>query len=232
MIALGIPRMQKIRDTDQVKKAVKRAAGRPSVAEAPDLASAILKAAEVSFQADGFSGTTMRKVAQLARVTPQTLYARFADKTALFEALMTARTDTLLESALLIFEDGAGPEQVLQAFGERIVSTFLNSEIQRLHQLVIGEAKAFPRLAQTFYEKGPSRGRKLLLHYLSKQMECGELTIAHVDIAGEQFVGSLIGGVISRSTLSQEQPLKTEADISLWVSSAVGAFLRAYRSGS
>ncbi len=212
-----------------MKKTAKRAAGRPSSSEAPGVTSAILQAAAKSFQADGFSGTTMRKVAQLSKVTPQTLYARFADKTALYEALMVARTDELLENASMIFEDSAGPDQVLHAFGEHIVSTFLNSEIQRLHQLVIGEAKAFPGLAKFFYEKGPSRNRKLLQDYLATQVKVGTLKIARVDIAGEQLVGSLLGGVISRSTLSQDQILKGPSEIVVWVSYAVGAFFRAYR---
>lgn len=185
-------------------------------------------AAETSFWANGFFGTTLRKVAESANVTPQTLYARFTDKTALFEALMVDRTNTSLASVSLIFEAGAGPEQVLQAVGEHIVSTFLDSQIQRLHQLVIGEARAFPRLAKIFYEKGPTRSRDLIEDYFSKQVEAGVLKIDRVDIAAEQLIGSLLGGIMSRSTLSQPQVLRTKNDIAFWVSSAVGAFLRAH----
>ena len=94
--------------------------------------------------------------------------------------------------------------------------------------MVIGEANTFPELARTFFAAGPDRGRKLLIAYLKKSVASGELQIDQIEIAAEQFIGSLVGSIIIRSTLAQQPRLSNEKGITSWVYFAVQAFLWAY----
>lgn len=210
------------------KKATQRAAGRPPLAAAPALTNTILEAASRVFLSKGFAAATMRQIAAEAHVTPQTLYARFDDKTQLFEALMEARTTTLLGVMAAPFQDDAPPRQALQAFGINLLSTFLGTDLQRLHQMVIAEANTFPALAHTFYTAGPDRGRKLLIAYLKKCVTEDHLHIDQIEIAAEQFIGSLVGSIVIRSTLAQPPRRFDQPAITRWVTLAVNVFLRAY----
>ena len=212
------------------KKAGKRKAGRPPLASAPALTGTILDAAAKLFLAQGFGATTMRQIAEAAHVSPQTLYSRFDDKTTLYEALMESRTTALLGAMAAPFHENAPPHEALQSFGETLLSTFLGTDLQRLHQMAIGEAQTFPRLAHSFFTAGPERGRILLTRYLEKCVSDGQLQIDRIDIAAEQFIGSLVGSIVIRSTLAQQPRLAGDQEIRDWVRSAVHVFLRAYRS--
>ena len=170
----------------------------------------------------------MRMIAESAQISPQTLYARFPGKTELYEALMQSRTEQLLSAMSTLLEDDTPPAEALSGFGERLISTFIGSDLQLLHQRVIESAALFPHLADVFYEQGPDRGRKLLETYLHKQVGKGVLKIKKVDFAAEQFIGSLVGGVVIRSTLAQSQIIASRRELRTWVRQAVDAFLRAY----
>ena len=209
-------------------KPTRRSAGRPSQSSAPALTTAILDGAAKVFLSKGFSAATMRQIAEQARVSPQTLYARFDDKTKLYEALMEERTTALLSTMSGLLQQDAPPQEALQAFGVTLLSTFLGTDLQRLQRMVIGEAKTFPGLAQTFFRAGPERGRTLLTAYLKQCVERGELKIEHVEIAAEQFIGSVVGGIVIRSTLAQELNILSEREMTTWVRLAVDMFLRAY----
>ena len=214
---------------DMRRKGAKRKAGRPTLASVPALTGTILEAASKTFLMKGFAAATMRQIAEEARVSPQTLYARFDDKTKLFEALMESRTTALLGAMASPFQEDLPPQEALESFGVTLLSTFLSTDLQRLHQMVIGEARTFPGLARTFYSAGPERGRNLLIAYLKTCVSAGELRIDQVEVAAEQFIGSLVGSIVIRSTLAQQPRPFDRREITSWVSIAVRGFIRAYR---
>ena len=209
-------------------KTSSRAVGRPPQSLAPALNAAIVEAAAKVFLSNGFSNTTMRQIAEEARVSPQTLYARFKDKTKLYEALMEERTTALLSAMAGLLQDDSPPPEALHAFGVTLLSTFLGTDLQRLQQMVIAEVKTFPGLAQAFYRAGPQRGRTLLIAYLKQCVERGQLKIEHIEIAAEQFIGSVVGGIVIRATLAQELNILSEDETTTWVRAAVEMFLSAY----
>jgi TetR/AcrR family transcriptional repressor of mexJK operon len=210
------------------KRIAKRSAGRPPLSLVSAVNTTILDAASKKFLSKGFAATTMRQIAEEASVSPQTLYARYSDKTQLFQALMEARTTSLLGAMAVRFHEDAPPQEALQSFGLSLLSTFLSTDLQRLHQMVIGEANTFPELARTFFAAGPDRGRRLLIAYLKKSVASGDLHIDQIEIAAEQFIGSLVGSIIIQSTLAQQPRLATQQEITNWVSFAVRTFLGAY----
>ncbi|MEU8691379.1 TetR family transcriptional regulator [Streptomyces sp. NPDC048665] len=83
----------------------------------------ILTAALQLFAAKGYSGTTMRGIAQQAEVDPALIHYFFADKGGLFQAAVSSRIDlSALFDSLTDKEAGAGPE----SRGEWITRTFLS----------------------------------------------------------------------------------------------------------
>ena len=134
-----------------------RQSGRPSAEISEQMSQALLSAAAAEFQESGFSGATMKRIAQRAGATRRTLYARFANKTELYEALVEALTSELLSLLSLVLDEQGTPQAVLEQFARQLLSAFVSSKLQRLHRMVIAEADRFPHLAATFYELGTER---------------------------------------------------------------------------
>ena len=57
-------------------------------------------------------------------------------------------------------------------------------------------------------------------------MQKGILTVPNVEVAAEQLLDSLSGGLMIRSTLGLPPLLKNDADIEQWVEIAVANFLK------
>src|SRR3546814_8893311 len=64
---------------------------------------------------------------------------------------------------------------VLRRFCHVLITTLTSDPLLALYQLVIGEARRFPHLAQTFYERGPRRGKARLAVWMAEKMARGEL---------------------------------------------------------
>ncbi|MFD7815691.1 TetR family transcriptional regulator [Streptomyces sp. NPDC059785] len=82
----------------------------------------ILDAALELFAAKGYSGTTMRGIAQRAQVDPALIHHFFSNKEGVFQDAVSARLDvsSLFDSLL------DGPEPLTDRPGERIARTFLS----------------------------------------------------------------------------------------------------------
>lgn len=206
----------------------RRRVGRPTPELAAEVDRALLRAAAEIFAERGFGGATMMEIADRAAASRQTLYARYPSKEALYEALAETQTDALLLRVAPLLAEETVPAEALVQFGEQFVARYIHSDLRRLHRMVIAEAKTFPHLASAFFRFGPDRGRALLVRYLQAQVRQQRLEIAHVEMAAEQFIGSLIGPVLIRSTLLQPVPLKTPAQIRVWVHAAVTVFLKGH----
>lgn len=206
----------------------RRSVGRPTAEDVQKIDEAILKSAALVFREKGFDGASMQEIADRASASRQTLYARYRNKTVLYEALMERRARELLSFASNVFDQPGSASQVLFTFGLHIATLFITSDLQVLHQMVIAEARTFPGLARIFFEKGPDRGQKLLQQYLSRQVEFGTLSIENIERASEQLMGAILGPIVFRSTLSQPSPLRTPRDLEEWVRQAVDVFMAAY----
>jgi TetR/AcrR family transcriptional repressor of mexJK operon len=206
----------------------RRAAGRPPATAVAEVNAALLQKAAEVFTEMGFAASSMTEIAKRAGTSRQTLYARFPNKTTLFEGLMESRAADMLSNISTLLTGGRMPSEVLQLFGERLVGQFINTDLQSLHRVAIAEAMTFPYLATFFFQKGPERGKKLLMGYLEKQTALGVLVIPDIECAAEQFVGSLVGAINLRATLLQPQRLSDEVVLHRWVRTAVLVFLSAY----
>jgi AcrR family transcriptional regulator len=83
----------------------------------------ILTAALELFAAKGYSGTTMRGIAQQARVDPALIHHFFSNQAGVFQDAVASRIDV---SALFDSLTDADAEPVLERRGERVARTFLS----------------------------------------------------------------------------------------------------------
>ncbi len=138
---------------------------------------AILDSARRCFFDDGFASTTMEKVAALAGVSKVTVYKRFEDKEALFEAIVRremAKMEAAFES--WPFEDGSLVER-LNAYGSILLRFLFSTEHMLLDRMLAHDLKHSPAMARRFFDVGPGACRARLADMLRVAAAHGEIEI-------------------------------------------------------
>src|SRR5271154_4051810 len=137
--------------TSSAKKASARRAavrfGRPPKELAGEVDARILTAARKVFVERGFEGASIDEIAEVARSGKRTIYARFADKRALFTATVTQDIRTRLTAFKAAPPIGATIEERLTSAAIMLLHWALDSEGLALMRLAIAEAYRFPDLA-------------------------------------------------------------------------------------
>lgn len=208
-----------------------KAVGRPKRSEAEDRTGAILDAATEVILERGYSGASTREIAKRAGASKETLYQLFPTKASLFAALIERKSNVLLASMSDVLQVENDPHGALTTFGERVLSVMMAEEAERLHQVVIAEAKEFPELAIAFWDKGPGRAREMLKLYLMELVKQKRMREDEVEFASEQFLGALLGSVALRTTLAMPGFLPDDNSVKVWAKKTSEAFVRAHLRG-
>ncbi len=162
-----------------------------------DKAEQILRGALPEFLKQGYSRTTMDKVACSAGVSKQTLYSHFCDKDGLFTALvkrMACQKFQLVWSKPLQGE----PEQVLGDLAHRLLRGVNDQEYLCFVRLIVAESGKRPDLAQLFLTNVAQPAVKILTQYLKEHQE---LNLADPEATARIFVGSLIHLIMTQEIL-------------------------------
>lgn len=188
----------------------------------------ILRAAFDVFQERGLHSATMLDVARRARVSKETLYARFDSKEGLFYALLAWGCR---ESAMADFAANDGdPAAELRNFARAWMAAAIRPEALAVYRMAIGEAGRNPDLGRAFDEMSCNgtlefferMGPRLVAEGLIEPTSAEELT--------ETFCG-LMRGNFHHGLLTTTRPAPSEAEMEAWVDRGVRLLLRAYAPG-
>ena len=114
-----------------------RAPGRPAAGER-DHRDALIDAARDQFAAHGFAATSLRRVAEAAKVTPALSHYYFADKAGLLEAVVEHRVAPLVQAmGATVAAAGPDPVESLRAFVRAYTRTAADNPW--LPQLIVRE---------------------------------------------------------------------------------------------
>ncbi|HEV2678209.1 MAG TPA: TetR/AcrR family transcriptional regulator [Aliidongia sp.] len=178
-----------------------RTGGRPTRAESARRLEHLLDVAAKSFLSHGYGATTIEAVARGSGIAKKTIYRRFGDKAALFGAVLRRLFDRWFDVlGEVAVEDDALPG-TLRAYARHVLAGAVNQEGLMLSAMIQAEARAFPHLAQGYYENGPARIQAMLARFLAEQHAAGRVRIEDPDVAAEQFLHLAIGGIHRRAML-------------------------------
>ncbi|PAX08551.1 TetR/AcrR family transcriptional regulator [Sphingomonas lenta] len=138
---------------------------------------AILRAARDSFFERGLAASTIEDIAARAGVSKVTVYKRFEDKEALFEAAVKAEMATMI--AQLDEEpegDGSLPQQ-LNAFGYVLLRFLFSPTHVALDRMLAHDLAQSPGMARRFFHAGPGHCRARIAGVLEAAAERGEIRI-------------------------------------------------------
>ncbi len=180
------------------------------------------------FFANGYAGTTMSSIASKVGGSKTTLWTYFPSKEELFAAVVDDIVEQYGDMLSMDLPLDEPVPDVLRLFGNLLMTKLTTTPILSLFRLVVGEAERFPHLAQTFYERGPRRGKARATLWVAEKMRRGELRTGDPMRAVHQFVGLCQAGRYQFSLLNlpDNHPFGSFRDD---VDAAVEAFCRAWR---
>jgi AcrR family transcriptional regulator len=190
----------------------------------------ILDGARAVFMNLGFDGASMGEIARAAGVSKGTLYVYFADKSALFEAIVAQE---VLEQGKVAFnfDPARDTETTLLEFGTAYIQLLCRPGGGSSTRTVMAIAERMPEVGQRFYNNVVALTISRLAAYLEARVAAGDLAIEDCSLAASQFMMCCQSSLFM-PFIFQAKPAPSPAEITTVVGSAVRMFLAAYRRAS
>lgn len=196
-----------------------------------DKREAILTAAIQLFSEHGYSKVTMADIAEGAPVSKPTLYNYFADKQALFGAVVEHQCRALLAGLTAPGRRKPDPRQELARLAGSFVDVLYDPASVRLFRLVISEQAAFPELGQMVVASGAEPVLGSMATALREMNEDHTLGIEDPEQSARLLLGMLSGDEHLRC-LAGVKPGLSRAEKKRLVENAVEFFLRAHATAT
>jgi AcrR family transcriptional regulator len=185
---------------------------------------AILDAALKVFAAQGFSGATMDAVATEAGLTKPTLYSYFPSKDDLFQAMMLAKRDLMLD----VFDHPSGSMVAdLLNFAWAYADTVMRPDMLSLARLIIGEVSRFPEIGRAYQASGPDHLLHGIMRYLVTQRDAGRLAFDDAELAAQDLWGLILSAPRTQA-LHRPDALPDRATLHRYITNGLRVFLKAY----
>jgi AcrR family transcriptional regulator len=210
--------------------------GRPPKELAGEVEERILDAAHKVFLEHGFGGASIDEIAAAARAGKPTIYARFANKRALFMAVVMRDVVSPIERFETDTTIGATAEERLVSTAVAMLDWALGSERMGILRLAVAEVRRFPDLASTVNQTARERGTEVaarLLREIAQSSELGTLAAFSPDrlATSARFFVDMIMVPILMQALFRENLEPLRAEIRPHVARSVPFFLAACRNG-
>jgi TetR/AcrR family transcriptional regulator, mexJK operon transcriptional repressor len=165
--------------------------GRPTREEAERRHHSLLATAFRLFLEKGWDGVSIEEISRQSGVAKGFIYARYADKAALFveaiERLMADAIGTLHLPEPLPDDI----EEGLYGFGRKLLDVVLQPDSLAFHRKFIAEADRFPELAKLFIAR--NRARDLIVKVLQTYADRGVVTLRDPQLTAEHFAILVVG---------------------------------------
>ncbi|MGY2050590.1 TetR/AcrR family transcriptional regulator [Methylobacterium sp. JK268] len=173
--------------------------GRPTREEAALRDARIVAVATQLFMERGFDGTSIDAVAEAAGVSKPTVYGRYADKRALFAAVVRQRIEEWLaplSAAAEALAQQAGPadvESALHDLSRTLLAHASNTGADALKRCIVAQAMQFPDIARLAHEEGWLRGVRAVGALLQGFADRGQILVDDPEIAADLFLNLVLG---------------------------------------
>ena len=166
----------------------------------------------------------MTAIAAKAGCSLETLYTAYPNKQNMFGALVTRKASATFD-AMGPLSPERDPREALVRYAVEMLAMMAKPDTRELHALVIGESRAFPELAKTFWNEGYGRALEVVRQYLVSRNGRANPKITDPAYAAEVFLALLLGDITMRSTLGlnarsdtkRQQAKRAEASVDLFL---------------
>ena len=186
-----------------------------------------LRAAAVSiFLENGYDGATMEAVADAAKITKRTLYARYPDKHALFVSVIPWALSRLKERHTEDAPAGDDLAAALTAVGRGAIARVVDPDTIRLRRMAMYESARFPEFAQSAESMMYSAQVRAVVAVLRRHRDADGLVIDDIELTAEQFMAMV---AVMPSRLADFGIVRSPEVEDRHLEHAVALFLRAIR---
>lgn len=189
----------------------------------------VLRAAREVFLTHGFSAATTDMIQREAGVSKSTVYAHYANKEALFVAVIEAECAAFAETVRDIRSQPGKLRETLTALARAYLNVVVSPTGLALFRVVIAEGPRFPDLARTLYLAGPQAIANIVSEHLASAIVSGEVDLSEIgrDTAAQLFI-NLVRSEPQLQCLTHPNAAPSAAQIDQWTSATVTTFMRAY----
>jgi AcrR family transcriptional regulator len=185
----------------------------------------ILDAAFAAFMESGYATTSTLEIATRARVSKRELYALVGNKQEMLMACISERAKRFdVPAELPVVRDRETLQQVLAAFGTKLVREITDPAVIAVFRLAIGEAVQAPEVALALDSIGREASRAALRKIMAQAQASGLITGRPAELA-EQF-GGLLWGLLMVSLLLGVAERPAPGEIARRARDAAAAFLQ------
>lgn len=163
---------------------------------------AILKAAAVVFQEEGYQLASMDRIAEEAGTTKRTVYDHFGSKDALFFAVIAAACRAIVAAMPGPAALKAEPREGLAQLARAIAAIIGSADCVRLQRLVIAEAERHPQVAGMLYDTALLGAEIALIGYLERCVAAKKLKPHDCQVSSRLLVDVMIHGASLRKLLA------------------------------
>lgn len=156
---------------------------------------AILDIAREAFLQDGYSGTSMSRIAALVGGSKATLYSYFPSKKELFVAVIDRETAGLYDRIFNVSMTADEPRAAITKLVRRCLDGLLSDTIVSGYRLIIAEAGRFPEIGRTAYELAVHRGLERIGRFFAKAVADGALRPCNPKDAADTFLDLTAGNL-------------------------------------
>ncbi len=203
----------------------RRLPGRPKDLEKR---AAVIESARRLFMAHGLDAVSVDAIASDAGVSKATVYRHFADKEALFDAVVMTEIEKFHYPPVApTFAGPAEYREFISELGVLLIGFLSAPSDADLGRLLMIEARRHPKHAALFIERGPNTTHRWLADLLATGTASGYLEIPDTLAASDQLLSMWLGMHNVREQFGAATPRRPE-EISDHVGRCVDMFFRAY----
>jgi AcrR family transcriptional regulator len=208
-----------------------RSGGRPSRTESAQLRERILVVATELFLSEGYGPTSIEAVARRAGISKRTFYHRFADKAALFAAVLHRIIEKVRPPADVPLLEGTTLHEILRRLAGLFLRAALSPDAIALQRLVTAESARFPELTRAVHDEGwAQQATTMIAALLTRSLEDPQFTPQAAEFAAEQFLHTVVA-LPQRRAIGLGAAFRPE-ELEAWADNAVRLFLNGCRGWS
>ena len=187
-------------------------AGRPKSAEVENRAEALLEVAEQALIELGYERATLQIIAQRAKVSKKTIYAKYGGKPGLLRAVLDRIADRNMANDLSLL-DRDDPAEGLYEWARMIMRSTRTPAAHAITAISMREGLRFPEFREAMEEARRVRQQTPLRSYLERLQDRGLIRPVDCDEIASIFLWVLSQEMVTAVSAGTAQPLSdAEAD--------------------
>jgi TetR/AcrR family transcriptional regulator of autoinduction and epiphytic fitness len=186
----------------------------------------IIEAAVTEFKANGFSATSMDRIAATANVSKRTVYNHFASKQVLFQSIAQALCDQLTQVSEYPYDPEIALNKQLHTIAVQEMAMLTTAEFISTFKMITSESLVSPELTRATIDNFQESSLGVVT-WIKQATKDGKLSVNDPVRAGKQFL-ALIETFALWPQLYDFKPVPNKNGQKIIIDSAVEMFLNTY----